>query len=143
MAQQGKFAQAESLLRKVAAQRANVNTDIELAEVLLKEGKLRESESLFNSAISETSAKNGYESTKLRATTGLGSVYASRGQYAEAENLFRQVISTSRNDYDTFPAKFAYADMLMKAGRKQEAAAMLDQAQALKSNYLRRIDTLR
>jgi tetratricopeptide (TPR) repeat protein len=57
------------------------------AQGLFKSGKLKESESLFNSLV---------ESPRVgsQAKSGLGFIYIKRGQNAEARDLFKSVISS-------------------------------------------------
>ena len=68
---------------------------------------------------SRTRAAGG---TSERVSVNLGSIYSRRGEHAQAEALFRDVLKTMPDD----PlAKHNLADVLVRQGRKEEAEVLL------------------
>lgn len=144
LANRGKLMEAERLFRSVYEAKPGVVSEIQLAEVLSREGKLGEAEKLFNAAMSRMEdPKYGFDSYRLKALTGIATIYSAKGEFSAAEQMFKGIINTARNDYDRYPAEFAYANMLQKSGRKQEAEAMRSKAVSEQSSYERRLESLR
>jgi tetratricopeptide (TPR) repeat protein len=96
-----KLAEAERVFRAMVAEElaaADRDYDVlagwemNLALVLLKQGRANEAESLFRRALDRVEARSDGEQTVYKTCTNLGSLLASQGRFGEAEPLLRRAV---------------------------------------------------
>ncbi len=145
---QGRYNEAEELLRQGVLLELNelwpkhplVSDGFNLLGDLFKSwGKFAQAELLYQKAFSLRKEVLGENHLQVAASAfSLASVYVDLNQYDNAEDFFLQCCKIRKNA--GFPPLYAvslkaYADLLIKLKRPQEANDFLNQAEQIMSNY--------
>uniref|UniRef100_A0A7S2DVQ8 Kinesin light chain n=1 Tax=Haptolina brevifila TaxID=156173 RepID=A0A7S2DVQ8_9EUKA len=127
--------QGDAALRGVSEEeRVTSPLAMNLVRLLLDQGKLEEAEEAGRQACASIVGKYGEDhSQAFYAMNGLGRVLRSRGQYDEAEALFRKALEgysregpdSGPDSKDTFTAQNNLAELLVHTGQPDEAEPML------------------
>ena len=102
----------------------NFPLKIQLAEMLLKAGRLDEAEHEYKGAL----ALNGSD----KAKTGLANVYYSKGEYSRCNVIMEELLQAGKEDFNLL---LLHAKALLKEGSKREAVNAYQRALSLNPGY--------
>jgi serine/threonine protein kinase/tetratricopeptide (TPR) repeat protein len=142
---QGKYAEAESVLRQALAEQEerltrNHPTTFEtlgrLGETLQREGKLDEAEGIFRRSIAAQRETGRETATFANHLVALGSVLKALGRYEESEAVLREGLEAQRrvlseDDPDVTMGMNELAVVLRQRGKLDEAEALYREAIAI------------
>lgn len=146
---QGKYVEAEALYRETRTGAANARAkesilaecDYGIAVCLDRQGKPREANPYWRSALTIFTKSNGLESKNVAHTlVGLGNNCDMQGNYAEAEPLLRQAVEVNAKVFANDPLSQVSAianlsKVLRDRGEYKEAQTLAEKAVALARQY--------